>query len=467
MKIMGLVALFTMGLLVLIAPAEATPIRWSRTPSEANIGSCGGQLVEQVVVGGSVMSSYSTLALVCMKSESQAEWVLLSNANCGDRIHEQPGQCRTRAGRPGSDQIVAMEAYAEKGSPRIHLVRADLGRHCMSVTGHGGRSDHWECASYKSANGTTLRVRGGKFQEMEYEANPMVLGHPSNIPWEFPTGFETHVLNSSVKEYTGPEPTWSGNPKYMRYGQPETDSLTTLECKGGGVIQLVVGVGNPLPPPSNKGNIFAMGRTEQADYKMRLGDGEELVFQITAESVALASLAAGQDFRIQLPNAEWVFVSGKGASKFASALRAACSKPVELRTPPSQPSSVPGVLSSPIPTFVLPEKSPAPKPSTSTLPSGTASDDRNTGWWVVLAANPDMHSRAASGGSEMDRVAAQCGTHIFDDYSSRFEGFESGKYIFTMGTRPFREKSAANEQLGLIRSCFPNARVVYGRYLSS
>lgn len=461
---LALAALFTTGLLLSTAPAEATPTRWSRFPKESNIAACGGQLVEQVVVGGSVMSSYSGLALICMKSENEAEWVLLSNAACGDRLHNRPGQCQTRAGRPGQDQIDAMETYAEGDAPQIRLVRAQLGSHCMSVTGHGGRPAHWECASYKSANGTTLRVRGGKLEEIAYDATPTVLERPVNIPREFPYGFEAHILDSGVKEDTGPEPTWSGNPKYMRYGQPETDSLTTLECKGDGMIELVVGASNPLPFPIGRGNIFAMDTTEQAKYKMRLGDGEELVFLISTESIAISSLASGRDFRIQLPNAEWVFVSGKGASKLASALRLSCSKPVP-KIPQAQASAGPRIPVSPIPTFVLPDHSAEPSPSAPALPKAVAKD-RNTGWWVVLAAMPDMRSRASSGGPEMDIAASRCGVYIFDDYSSKFEGFEAGKYIFTMGNKPFDEKVSAQSQLDLVMSCFPDARLMFGRYRS-
>lgn len=465
MRRLGWAALFTTALLFLNAPAEATPTRWSRSPSEANIASCGGQLVEQVVVGGSVMSSYAVLALICVKSENEAEWVLLSNAACGDRLHDRPGQCQTRTGRPGQDQIVAMETYAEEGGLQIRLARAQLGNHCMSVTGYGGRPSHWECASYKSANGTTLRARGGKLEEIAYDASPTVLERPVNLPWEFPHGFTAHILDTGVKEDTGPEPTWSGDPKYMRYGQPETDSLTTLECKGDGMVELIVGASNPLPYPVNRGNIFAMDSTEQAHYKMRLGDGEELVFQISAESIALSSLAVGRDFRIQLPNAEWVFVTGKGASKFATALKASCSKHILPQMPSAQAAAVVRTPLSPIPTFVLPNQSVVPPPSASASSKAVAKD-RNTGWWVVLAATPDMRSRAASGGPEMDIAASRCGVYIFDDHSSKFEGFEAGKYIFTMGSKPFDEKAAAEGQLDLIKSCFPDARLMFGRYQS-
>jgi len=463
----GLFPLITMATAFVPAPAMATSDLYFRTPEFASTATCGGRLVEQVMEGGSVTYSYATLVLACMRSATKADWVLISGATCGDPVHYTSGHCEDKTASTARIQIRAFADYSERNRISVGLMRSSLGRNCTNVT--GTRDAHWECQANESLPPTDLVVRAGNFTNAQGNFELPLFGKAVEIPQKFATGVGGYILDQTLKVTppstmlptmtlppTAPASTtppstarWWDDPRQITYADPESDAIVTLRCTAPGRMELVVG------DPSEKSrkyeirraNIFALGKTEQAAFRIVPGDGDQLVFSIPVDSVALSSLVEDRDFRIQIPSGEFATVQANGSSKHAAKLKAACAGA------PSKVSSTEDIRN-----ILGPEKA-------QPVAVGSRPDaDENSGWWVVLANGPATPNRDSNGGLVVDRTAKSCGIRTFNDYSAKFEGFEPGYTVFVLLGSPYGHKEMAERNRAMIERCFPAAYVRHGRY---
>ncbi|PLX37573.1 MAG: SPOR domain-containing protein [Hyphomicrobiales bacterium] len=86
------------------------------------------------------------------------------------------------------------------------------------------------------------------------------------------------------------------------------------------------------------------------------------------------------------------------------------------------------------------------------------------GWWIVLGSFPtEPWERQASDLETMHLKARPCRLEPFNDFSAKFEGFRPGYNVFVVGA--YASKGEAQNKLLMVRSCFADAYVKYGRYL--
>ena len=99
-----------------------------------------------------------------------------------------------------------------------------------------------------------------------------------------------------------------------------------------------------------------------------------------------------------------------------------------------------------------------------TMPAATAAqvtagaDQRDTGWWVVLASAPADQDVQAT----VQKMEA-CGLHPFNDFSSKFAGFAPGLQVVVDGA--YATRSQAESVRSAASRCVPDAYVKWARYL--
>lgn len=438
-----LLLLLAMGSLAGTVPAAATSDLWYRYPATAGIGPCGGKIIEQVIEGGSVTFSYAKVVVACMGSPTQASWVLISGADCGEPVNTKAGRCNGNSRVGAMGRIRALAEYAESNKSSIRLAAAVVGLNCKTVPSQ--RDASWSCQSYEDLAGMDLTVAARPFVNAQGNFNVPLFGNTVELPLNFDRKLVKPPQVQPVAAATGNAPVaqpsrsttqWRGGSERIAFSDPESDAIVAVECTSPGKVELFVG--DPTERSKGlkgrEGTIAALGWSERASFVVKPGDGDGLVFSIDPNSIALDSLVSERDFTIRIPTGETVIVEARGAGRLATKLKEACKL--------------------------------APRPSAflRALPVAIERNE-NIGWWVVLATGPGTPDRQTNGGAEVDAKAARCGIRTFNDFSSKFVGFKPGYNAFVLLGSPYGDKAMADANLRLVEGCFPGAYVKQARYL--
>ncbi|WP_103986199.1 hypothetical protein [Methylobacterium sp. 190mf] len=225
----------------------------------------------------------------------------------------------------------------------------------------------------------------------------------------------------------------------MYYSAPESDTIASLRCIGPGALELTVGDPHEKSRASSErvATILAGTAVEQARFRVTEGDGDQLVLSIRADGPAMSALAQGNDIRVRVPTGGTTPVVGEGGGPLIRRLRAFCG----------------GTSATAVPVG-----------SAVSTPRRTGGDD-NEGWWVVLATGSDAPDRESNGGVQVDRAAGRCGVRTFNDFSSKFVGFQPGYNVFVLLGSPYGSREMAEANRRLVQPCFPGAYLKRARYL--
>lgn len=88
------------------------------------------------------------------------------------------------------------------------------------------------------------------------------------------------------------------------------------------------------------------------------------------------------------------------------------------------------------------------------------------GWWIIVASFRTCGSDACgseSHGQELEGLARPCDLRIFNDFSNKFSGFDSGYNVYLIDQ--IFSKSKARKALARAKNCFPDAYMKSGRYM--
>lgn len=91
-------------------------------------------------------------------------------------------------------------------------------------------------------------------------------------------------------------------------------------------------------------------------------------------------------------------------------------------------------------------------------------EESETGWWIVIASfRNDGAARNDSSIRLASQQVARCGLRAFNDFSSKFSGFQSGYDVVVVGAYPVR--SSADRYLRQVQRCVPSAYLKEATYL--
>lgn len=112
---------------------------YMRVAQDTNMAKCGtGKLVEYLHTGGNVHGFFSSYVLACLKTETTAEWVLISGTSCDDQSEKERHECNgKRAGLvprfEKNGDFWQAKPVAGKVKLGYNLIKYGFGLDCHSV----------------------------------------------------------------------------------------------------------------------------------------------------------------------------------------------------------------------------------------------------------------------------------------------------------------------------------------------
>lgn len=154
-----------------LAPSEgmAAGEIYMRLVQETNKAQCGtGKLVEYLHTGGNVHGFFSSYVLACLRTETTAEWVLISGTSCDDPSDRDRHECNgQRAARTPSfiKDPDFWQAKPTGGRVKLgyNLIKYGFGTDCRAVSqkykisylgDYGDKQTAWVCDTLDLEDGT-------------------------------------------------------------------------------------------------------------------------------------------------------------------------------------------------------------------------------------------------------------------------------------------------------------------------
>jgi hypothetical protein len=143
---------------------------YKRVVSDTNMAKCGtGKIVEYLHTGGNVHGFFSNYILACLKSETAAEWVLISGTFCDDPSERERHDCNGQRARVTPNfvqdgEFWKAEPVAGKVKIGYDLIKYGFGTNCRSVVqkykmlsigGYDSEQTAWVCDSLNLQDGST------------------------------------------------------------------------------------------------------------------------------------------------------------------------------------------------------------------------------------------------------------------------------------------------------------------------